>query len=151
MNRCGVHLREERGFCARVPGHKDDHSKYPDNQGVLPHSALSRVRSQIAEYLKLVDALRDLEKKYLGRRRVVCMGWTPGSKDGCGTALHIKDLTYIQTLWYVEPFSCSGGDYWNNGNGEFVCTNCGALNRLYERPQVEALKPFFKNVVEKKT
>lgn len=150
-NRCGVHLSELRAFCARPKEHKGDHSKFPDNQGVLPHSALSRVRNRIKSELELLVALRALESQYLGRRRVLCMGSTPGAINGCGGALFVKDLTYIQTLWYTSPYSCSGGDYWNNGEGQFVCTACGALNRLYERPQVVELKSFFKEMVEKKT
>lgn len=67
-------------------------------------------------------------------------------KNGCGAELKISELEYIQTHWYVGPYSCTGGDYWNEGEGKFRCPKCGYLNRLYQRPEVEKLKRFFKSV-----
>lgn len=67
---------------------------------------------------------------------------------GCGALHAIKDLTYIQTHWYVSPHGCTGGDYWNEGEGAFVCPSCNHRNRLYASPAVEALKPYFKTVVK---
>jgi hypothetical protein len=65
---------------------------------------------------------------------------------GCGALHPIKDLTYIQTHWYVSPYGCTGGGYWNEGEGAFVCPTCGHRNRLYASPAVEKLKPYFKTV-----
>src|ERR1700743_3730080 len=79
---------------------------------------------------------------------VRCLGWTIGAKDGCNSAFQPKDLTYIQTFWYTPPYSCSGGDYWNYGEGQFICPLCGVKNRLYERPDVENLKHMFGKVEE---
>lgn len=67
---------------------------------------------------------------------------------GCGQALEIGELEYIQTHWYTPPHGCSGGDYWNLGEGQFVCPHCGHLNRLYDRPEIEGLKRLFKSVVD---
>ena len=66
--------------------------------------------------------------------------------DGCGSAFPVKDLTYIQTHHYVSPHGCSGGDYWNESEGQFICPECGHRNRLYDRPDIEALKRHFKDV-----
>lgn len=66
-----------------------------------------------------------------------------------GAMLLVSDLVYIQTRWYIEPYSCTGGDYWNMGEGQFVCPKCGAKNSLYERPEVEGLKQYFKSVQDK--
>jgi hypothetical protein len=49
---------------------------------------------------------------------------------GCGKRLQVGKLTYIQTHWYVRPYSCNDGDYWNRGEGQFDCPNCGHRNRL---------------------
>ncbi len=83
---------------------------------------------------------------------VLCVGWSlphknnPKMADGCGAMLCIGDLEYIQTHWYTEPYSCTGGDYWNAGEGQFVCPKCLKLNRLYERPDVVDMKQFFGSV-----
>lgn len=67
---------------------------------------------------------------------------------GCGELTSIKDLTYIQTHWYVEPYSCTGGDYWRPGEGAFICPKCGHRNRLYNSLAVMALKKHFSGVVD---
>ena len=67
----------------------------------------------------------------------------------CKRRTKVSNLTYIQTRWYTPPHGCTGGDYWNDGEGQFDCPKCGENNRLYERPEVEALKWFFKDVVKK--
>lgn len=51
----------------------------------------------------------------------------------CERRTRVSKLTYIQTHWYVRPYSCTGGDYWKQGEGQFVCPKCGETNRLYER------------------
>jgi len=68
--------------------------------------------------------------------------------DGCGQGHKIKDLVYIQTYWYTPPRGCTGGDYWNMGEGRFTCPTCGCINRLYNRPDIEEKKPMFKEVVK---
>ena len=67
---------------------------------------------------------------------------------GCGQALEIGELEYIQTHWYTSPHGCSGGDYWNQGEGQFICPHCGHCNRLYDRPEIEDLKHLFKSVID---
>lgn len=65
---------------------------------------------------------------------------------GCGALHAIKDLTYIQTHWYTRPHGCSGGDYWNQGEGQFICPSCGHRNRLYATPEVQKMKRHFKSI-----
>lgn len=120
-NRCREHVSdyEERQyfFCALRKGHKGGHGKFPENQGAYPKS-----------------------------KSVRCLGWTSGSKNGCKRLSKISNIIYIQTHWYTEPYSCAGGDYWNEGEGQFNCPKCGVLNRLYERPEVEKMKYIFKEI-----
>jgi rubredoxin len=68
--------------------------------------------------------------------------------DGCRIAHVICDLTYIQTHWYTEPHGCTGGDYWNQGEGQWECPDCGHVNRLYNKPEIEKLKRYFATVVK---
>lgn len=64
----------------------------------------------------------------------------------CGKRTVVSKLTYLQTYWYREPYSCTGGDYWVAGEGQFECPKCGIINRLYKRPDVVDLKNYFKSV-----
>lgn len=68
--------------------------------------------------------------------------------DGCGMGHKIKDIVYIQTHWYTPPRGCTGGDYWNAGEGNFVCPSCGCRNRLYNRPDIEEKCSLFKEIVK---
>lgn len=65
---------------------------------------------------------------------------------GCGAMHPVGHLEYIQTHWYVEPHGCTGGDYWREGEGQWVCPTCGHRNRLYASPAATALKPSFKAI-----
>lgn len=82
----------------------------------------------------------------LSRKYVTCESSVRGK--GCGAKLQIGKLTYIQTLWYERPYGCTDGDKWHDGEGQFDCPKCGNRNRLFERPNIEALKYSFKEVVE---
>lgn len=68
--------------------------------------------------------------------------------NGCGMAAKIGELTYIQTYWYESPHGCTGGDHWHAGDGEWKCTHCSKLNRLYDKPEIQKLKHLFKDVVD---
>ena len=64
----------------------------------------------------------------------------------CHTEAMVKDLVYIQTHWYESPHGCMGGDQWHPGEGQILCPHCGARLRLYDRPDIVALKRLFKEV-----
>lgn len=64
----------------------------------------------------------------------------------CKWRFEVKTATYIQTHWYVEPYSCTGGAYWNQGEGQVECPSCGNINRVYNAPEIVALKLHFKNI-----
>lgn len=67
----------------------------------------------------------------------------------CKRGREIKDIDYIQTHFYIEPSGCTGGDYWNEGEGRWQCDRCQHIERLYNKPEVAALKHLFKSVVDK--
>lgn len=136
---CGKHVSEHRGFCALERGHKDACNVFPriERQGVGIPETRKLVHAVAAHFVR-IPRIKDAI--------VTCLGWTVGGSDGCGALLPVKNLTYIQTHWYTEPYSCNGGDYWNEGEGQFACPECGAINRLYERPEVVKLKSYFKDV-----
>jgi hypothetical protein len=66
---------------------------------------------------------------------VTCVSNVHGK--GCGARLSTARLQYIRTHWYVQPYSCTGGDYWNVGEGNFYCPKCGHRNRLGFRDERE--------------
>ncbi len=64
---------------------------------------------------------------------------------GCGMAAKIGEKTYIQTWWYESPHGCMGGDTWHPDEGQWKCSHCGKLNRLYDKPDIQKLSHLFKN------
>lgn len=151
--RCNQWAEEEQHgdrinfFCALEKGRKSpNHSKYPGakTQGVQFGQVVTRLDKDIQRLKEELDEKKKLREIRGADIRVRCLGWTIGGK-GCGASFKVSSLTYIQTHWYTPPYSCTGGDYWNMGEGQFKCPTCGALNRLYERPEVEKLKHLFKS------
>jgi Zn finger protein HypA/HybF involved in hydrogenase expression len=100
---------------------------------------------QIQDKLKALSkeeiALHKELRLAMGRQLVKC------SNRDCGKRSKVSTLTYIQTHWYVAPHGCTGGDYWNPDEGQFVCPHCDYVNRLYERPDIVKLKGSFKEVI----
>lgn len=143
-NRCGQHLSEQRTFCVRNKNHEGTCSQFPVQQGVVSNSNLGTARLAIQELETDLKKLRHAERLELKDTKIVCTGSTFDSKNGCDTELAVSDLVFIRTHWYTSPSGCSDGDYWNTGEGQFECPQCGVINRLYERPQVDELQPYFK-------
>lgn len=80
-------------------------------------NALNRLDSAQAELAAAhlaVDAMR-------ARRKIEC---------GCGKRHAIGKLALIVTHWYTGPRGCTGGDYWNEGEWQFVCPTSGQINRI---------------------
>ena len=48
----------------------------------------------------------------------------------CSRNCLIANVTLYQTHWYVRPHGCTGGDYWSEGECQFVCHHCNVANRL---------------------
>lgn len=62
----------------------------------------------------------------------------------CGSQHEIRDLEFIQTHYYVRPYSCSGGDYWNEDDeGISECLYCGGRMRFYNMPEIMKLRHLF--------
>ena len=91
----------------------------------------------------LLKSLKAVDDKIATEQSKIVINCT-----SCHKQHPIGELVYIQTHWYVQPYSCTGGDYWNVGEGQFKCPSCGFLNRLYNREEYEALKYRFKEIVK---
>ncbi len=102
------------------------------------NKALSHVDAALARANAKVAHLRALRDKLLSKTVIVC--------DRCKSSHTIGSLVYIQTHWYTAPFSCTGGDYWNQGDGEWDCPTCKIVNRLFKQPEIMKLKHLFASV-----
>lgn len=105
---------------------------------------LLEVQKKLSELDAARAALKAEEDACLACTEVTCTSSSEGR--GCGVKTEIKKLTYIQTHWYVEPYGCTGGGFWREGEGRFKCPHCGTVNRLYDRPEVQNLKRHFAGV-----
>lgn len=104
---------------------------------------LQQRRKLLEKEQAILDAAEQKSKKaILVKCESNCYG------KGCGAKFTIGRLTYIQTFYYVEPYSCSGGDYWLEDEGMFDCPKCNHRNRLYDRKHIQELRSYFKNEVE---
>lgn len=92
---------------------------------------LTEVGSRQAELRAELDEARR-------RKRIKC--------EKCGKGTQVSKLIYVQTRWYVAPYSCTGGDYWKDGEGQFMCPKCEHVNRLYDKPEIVKLKSHFREV-----
>ena len=76
---------------------------------------LKEIRQEESEILKKIDQRN-------GKKEIKCCG--------CEKSHRIEKLTAIQTHWYTPPTGCTEGDYWNEGELQFVCPETGIVNRL---------------------
>ncbi|MBI5742502.1 MAG: hypothetical protein HZA25_01525 [Candidatus Niyogibacteria bacterium] len=111
---------------------------------------LQERQSAIAEEYKKLAA----EKEALhGRLGIVC----PHCKKRAGIAA----FTFIQEHWYTAPYSCTGGDFWNQSKPEvcsLICPHCAGELYIYNLPEREDIvavvekvspKSFFKEYKER--
>jgi hypothetical protein len=70
---------------------------------------------------QLAKALAELADER--RRRTIKCGSCPDSHA-------IGDLHLLVTHFYIEPHGCTGGDYWKEGEWQFVCPATKAINRI---------------------
>ena len=59
----------------------------------------------------------------LSSTTVVC------SNKKCGASSCVCDLVLLRYMYYVEPYSCTGGDYWTCSYVGFYCLICGESTR----------------------
>ena len=56
----------------------------------------------------------------------------------CESAHQIKDLELIQTQEYVKPSGCTDGDYYIDGEMQYICPKTRIINRiLFDNSDVE--------------
>lgn len=91
---------------------------------------LAALNVRTAELLRQRDKLRS--------KSVIRCHW-------CGKGTGVRFLTYIQTYWYEHPYSCTGGDNWHPGEGQYDCPKCGKRCRDYFNDKIKEYKRYFGN------
>jgi hypothetical protein len=71
----------------------------------------------------------------------------------CKRRCLISSTTLYQTHWHIPPRGCSGGDYWKEGECQFICKHCNVVNRLLADAEKENVfkskySTLFKEVVK---
>lgn len=104
------------------------------------------IKKRLDEIEKEAATLRGLLDDKRRDQKLQC-GW-------CGKRHAVRKLTLIQTHWYVEPYSCTGGDYWNQGEKQYECPSCGQRMRDLDRPwkdcdpKIAKLARYFKETIK---
>lgn len=112
----------------------------------MGEDSLKGLLDRKAELEAAASAVEEKIGEKLSRTLVRCS--TDSYGKGCGMGYEVRELTYIQTHWYVSPGGCTEGDYWRQGEGQWACLNCKKRNRLYDKPEIENLKRFFLKVID---
>ena len=102
---------------------------------------------QILKYQQQIEELHEKIATIRKNRTIRCAS--------CKQDHAIKDLVAIQTHWYVSPTGCTGGDYWQEGELQFICPETNVINRLLFQQKSEAenkfrsiYKSLFKEVIQ---
>ena len=98
-------------------------------------SKLNKIKKQKKDLLDQLNKLNIEEKEHLSKKLIKCVH--------CKKRSRIDKLIYLQHHWYTEPHGCTGGDYWNEGEGGFICPKCNNHNRSYHLPDITPLKYSF--------
>jgi hypothetical protein len=60
----------------------------------------------------------------------------------CHKKSRLGTWSFVQGRWYVEPYSCADGDYWNYNKTEtchILCPKCSSENYIYNHPQKDKI------------
>lgn len=64
---------------------------------------------------------------------------------GCGAFSTLAESEGIQRMYYVSPYSCTGGDYYLPDEVLVVCPKCSNRNRTYDTTERRTIKPALKS------
>lgn len=85
---------------------------------------INSLEAQLEEvHEKGAEIERKIEERN-SRKKIEC------AVDSCGKLHTINKLTLLQTHWYTQPHGCTGGDYWNSGEIQFICPDTKIRNRI---------------------
>ena len=121
-------------------------------------TTLTGLRREMDALNKKRDDLKNEELNAIGRKMIRCVG--------CGERSQLSAWIFIQDMWYVRPYSCTGGAYWRHHETRTCymrCPKCGNEMYINNDPQrdkivelVDSVPSFLKeeifvNDIEKRT
>lgn len=80
-----------------------------------------KIKDKILKLEEELESARNDLKNVRSRRKILCY---------CGEFHKIQDLIVIITHFYIEPYGCTGGDYWKEGEWQFSCPSTNKINRI---------------------
>lgn len=67
--------------------------------------------------------LDNIKKEFLSRKFYTC--------PHCSKKTQIKKLLYFKNNYYVNPYSCNGGGYWQRAGVDYIlCNKCTYVERI---------------------
>ena len=89
-----------------------------------------------------LNLLKDQKLEKEKNKIIKCGACKKGSK--------IRNLEFINAHYYVPPYGCTGGDYWNtdDSNSGFICVKCNIRNRLLPKHLIALKYSHFKSIKE---
>jgi hypothetical protein len=88
----------------------------------IPELKNCPTEEEIKAAKKVLENVKKAKEKQRAKTKIKC--------GKCGSSHRIKDLDLVQTHWYTEPYGCTGGDYWSEGECQVICPDCNTRNRL---------------------
>lgn len=85
-------------------------------------SKIEQLKKEISQRENELAKLREDYKAALKNKFLECYH--------CKALSKIGNLIYIQTYWYEQPYSCTGGDRWHQGEGNVICPKCNKTIRF---------------------
>lgn len=97
--------------------------------------------SEVEEAKAVLAARDEARKRQESNALVKCEDstYSTNNKGPCGQFFLLGDAVLIQTQFYVEPYSCTGGDYWKDDELRLECPHCGRELRLFDSPDLAKL------------
>jgi len=75
-----------------------------------------------------------------GRRMIGC--------GSCEKKSPARLWVLLQKEFYVSPYSCTGGDYWRDGEKDIKCPKCGVWNRCIFKHGKSVAKKYAEAMIE---
>jgi len=108
-------------------------------RGIRGMQAIVREREALAAQIApLNTALAELAEREF---ELIKMGVRLKCRE-CGKTSSLGRWDFVQNHWYAQPYSCTGGDYWNANKTEtchIACPNCRQMNYIYNHPMRDNL------------
>lgn len=111
-------------------------------ESMLKYKANKKLKQEILDAADQINELHKQIKLKEGKFKYKC--------PSCKKFSKLKDTDGIQKHYYIEPYGCTGGDYWVANGVEWVCPKCDTkLKPDYkEQDEWQSLSHRFKSLTD---